>query len=381
MKTTIKTTSIALALTGILASSCEKSLPIVNAGFDAELFRENLKAACDGKTVGYSFAIAQNGKVVKYDAGGAARTQKDGEVGYDYFTRQGTGSCSKTITAFAILQALEGKGMDEKAMLVELLPEWWDIPKANYPLNVALLLQHCAGLTNYGKDYPSIRASLQTPTTGYGKSFYAYSNGNYSICRVLLYCIVKGTQGLKGLTDDAADELVSQFYRTYVRENIFKKAGIPTWSKINVGPWNEGGTIDPESDNRQITLYYNFQQPDLSGVTTWTTYLEAGPGGWYMNSPEMAAVLAAGEQGKLVSDEMMEKMKSELLGFDKSLPGKHGDYPYKNGVWADGQTRGVYTVVMHFPNNVQVAWHSNARKTLLGSPEALIQKAYDQAWR
>ncbi len=382
MKTTLKTATIALALAGALASGCETThLDLVNSGFDAELFRKNLKAATDGKTVGYSFAISQNGKVVKYDAGGLARTEKDGKREYDYLTRQGTGSTSKTITAFAVLQALEAKGKDEHALLVDLLPEWWGIPKENHKLTVAMLLQHYAGLTTFGRDYKAHRSSLQTPTTGYGKAFYKYSNNNYSICRVLLYCIVNGTANLKNLNDEVANEVVSQFYRTYVRQNIFKKAGIPHWSQINVGPWNENGTVDSESGDRRITLYYHFPQPDLPGVTTWTPYLEAGPGGWYMNSPEMAAVLAAGEQKKLVSEGMMKRMKESFMGYDTTRIGKHGTYYCKNGVWADPQTRGIYTVVMHFPNNVQVAWHSNARETKLGSPETLIQKAYDASWR
>src|SRR5690606_7592105 len=136
------------------------------------------------------FAISQNGKIVKYDFGGEARNPKDGEVDYEILTRQGTGSCSKTITAFAILQALEDKGKNEKARLVELLPAWWNIPEENNPLTVALLLQHYAGLQHTGDgDYQAIRATMQQPTTGYGKAAYAYRNGNYSICRVLLYCI------------------------------------------------------------------------------------------------------------------------------------------------------------------------------------------------
>lgn len=381
---TFKSATIALAITAALMSGCETThLDLVNTGFDAELFRKNLKAATDGKTVGYSFAISQDGKVVKFDAGGLARTQKDGELAYEYLTRQGTGSTSKTITAFAVLQALEEKGQDEKARLVDLLPKWWNIPKENHPLTVAMLLQHYAGLTPVGKakNYKSLRESMQIPTTGYGKAFYKYTNNNYSICRVILYCIVNGTAGLNGLSDEAADEVVSQFYRTYVRQNIFKVAGIPTWAQINVGPWNENGPVDSESGDRRITLYYHFPQPDLAGVTTWTTYLEAGPGGWYMNSPEMAAVLAAGEQGKLVSPAMMKRMKENFMGYDGTRDGKHGTYYFKNGVWADSQTRGIYTVVMHFPNNVQVAWHSNARETKLGSPETLIQKAYDASWR
>src|SRR5690606_36942481 len=156
----------------------------------------------------------------KFDAGGLARTQKDGELAYDYFTRQSTGSTSKTVTAFAVLQALEANGKDEKARLVDLLPKWWGIPKENHPLTVAMLLQHYAGLTSVGTDYKSHRASMQIPTTGYGKASYKYSNNNYSICRVLLYCIVNGTAGLNGLNDEVANEVVSQFYRSYVRENI-----------------------------------------------------------------------------------------------------------------------------------------------------------------
>src|SRR5690606_33619530 len=210
MMKTFKTATIALALAGALSSGCETThLDLVNTGFDAELFRKNLKAATDGKTVGYSFAITQNGKIVKYDAGGLARTPKDGALDYNHLTRQGTGSTSKTVTAFAVLQALEAKDNDEDALLVSLLPEWWNIPKENHKLTVAMLLQHYAGLTSFGKDYKSHRVSLQTPTTGYGKAFYKYSNNNYSICRVLLYCIVNGTSGLKNLNDEVANEVVS----------------------------------------------------------------------------------------------------------------------------------------------------------------------------
>ena len=82
---------------------------------------------------------------------------------------------------------------------------------------------------------------------------------------------------------------------------------------------------------------------------------------------------AAGEQGKLVSPAMMKRMKENFMGYDGTRDGKHGTYYYKNGVWADAQTRGIYSVVMHFPNNVQVAWHSNARETKLGWPETLIK--------
>ena len=78
----------------------------MNKGFDAALFAENMRESLDGKTVGWSFAISQNGKIVQYDAGGYARLSTNSpEVKYTYTTRQAIGSCSKTISALALRSA------------------------------------------------------------------------------------------------------------------------------------------------------------------------------------------------------------------------------------------------------------------------------------
>jgi len=74
-------------------------------------------------------------------------------------------------------------------------------------------------------------------------------------------------------------------------------------------------------------------------------------------------------------------MKEKLMGFDGIIAGVHGGYVWKNGAWSDVEDRGIFTVIMHFPNNVQVAWHTNSRKTVIGDPMNVIAKAYDGAWR
>lgn len=385
MKTLLKNSGIILGLTGTLLASCEKPIDtIVNKGFDVELFSKNLKEGFDGKTVGYSFAIAQNGKIVRCDTGGLARKAIDApQAKYLITTRQAQGSCSKTISALALLRALEDKGLDEDAFLADLLPPFWTINPANKEIRVSHLLAHKAGLTYFGNSYADLRKTMATATTGFGdnQSFYDYDNVNYLLCRVLIPCIVHGKESFPWHSNAAADEEMSQAHRTYVREKIFRISGLPNYARINIGPWNEAGAITQKYPDPAMVLYYNYSQPTLNGMMKYTTYLGAGAGGWFMNTPEVVQVSLTAEAGKLVSTQMLKRMKEKLMGFDDKYVGKHGDYFWKNGLWADNQDRGIYTVIMHFPNNVQVAWHTNSRKTKIGDPENVIGKAYDSAWR
>lgn len=385
MKTLLKNSGIILGLTGTLFAACEKPADdFVNKGFDVALFSKNLKKGFNGKTVGFSFAIAQDGKIVKCDTGGLARKVIDvPEAKYLITTRQAQGSCSKTISALALLKALEDKGKNEDAFLADLLPPFWTINAANKKIKVSHLLAHKAGLTYFGNSYEDLRKTMATATTGFGddKSFYKYDNVNYLLCRVLIPCVVHGKETFPWHSNAAADEEMSQAFRTYIREKIFKKAGLPNYARINIGPWNEAGAIGPKYPDPAMVLYYNYSEPLLNGMMKYTTYLEAGAGGWFMNTPEVVQVSMAAEAGKLVSTQMLERMKEKMMGFDGKYAGKHGEYIWKNGIWADNAGRGIYTVIMHFPNNVQVAWHTNSRKTTIGDPEDLIGKAYDDAWR
>jgi CubicO group peptidase (beta-lactamase class C family) len=384
MKQFIPSAALAVCAAGIALAGCSKpSDTIVNKGFDVSLFAKNMRETLNGKTVGWSFAISQNGKIVKYDADGKARLSTNGnEVTYTPTTRQATGSCSKTISALALLGALEAKSDDEDAYLADLLPSSWNIADENRKIKVSHMLAHKAGLTNFGNDYASLRKTMATPTTGFGHHLARkYDNVNFLMCRVLIPCVVNGKQTYANMSDEDADEAVSQAHRSYVREKIFKVAGLPDWQKINIGPWNANGTITEKSPDRQMTMYYNYSKPLLEGIMVYTTYLGAGAGGWFINAPEMAQVLLTAEAGKYVSSGMLERMKDKLMGYDAFIPGKHGSYHWKNGFWFDSEMRGIFTVVMHFPNNVQIAWHTNSIQTDIGDPMIVTGKAYDNAWR
>lgn len=385
MKALLKNSAIILGLTGTLFAGCKKPLDIINKGFDVDLFSKNLTESFEGKTVGYAFAIGKDGKIARYGAGGFARMAIDAP-GKDYLitTRQDIASCSKTITALATLKALEDKSLDEEALLSTFLPTSWKIPEANKGIKIKHLLAHKAGLTKFGGSYADLRKCMETATTGYGDdiSFYDYDNVNYALCRVLIPCIVNGKDAYEGNSDDVTDDKISTFHLNYVREKLFKVAGLPDYADINVGPWNASGPISPKSPDRNMTLHYNFSKPAVNGIGVYSSYLGAGPGGWYMNAAEVAQVLVTAEAGKLVSVEMLKRMKDKLMGFDSKIAGEHGNYFWKNGGWSEkAEGRGLSTYIMHFPNNVQIAWQTNSVQHNIGNAAIAIGKAYDNAWR
>ncbi len=196
--------------------------------FNSALFAQNLMNSFTGKTTGYGFAIAQNGGVVTKISGGDSRRLMDGHHPYLPTTRQGTSDATQTITALAVLKALEAKGLDENTYVWQFLPLNWNIPAANRKITVAHLLSHKSGLKYIGYDYASLRATMQTPTTGYGDAYFKNTAVNYHLCRVLLACIVNGAGWYAVMPDHNADEAVSQFHRNYVRQLIFYPSGVPT---------------------------------------------------------------------------------------------------------------------------------------------------------
>jgi hypothetical protein len=387
MKTLLNNAGVLLGLAGILLAGCEKpDNDIPDAGFDVALFSQNLKKNFEGKTVGYAFAIAQDGKIAEEGHGGLARRGKDAELPYLQTTRQETSTGTQTLTALAILKALENKGLNENAYIWEFLPGSWNIPYANRKITFAHLLMHKSGLKYVGSGFLSLRSCMQTHTTGFGDSDVYYDNNaaNYLLCRILLSAIVNGKGVYEGKPDEVIEDELAQFYRSYVRQHIFKAAGVPDWSKIEPGDWNQNGPVTYKENppDRNATLYYNFSNPSLLGVTFYNSYKWAGTGSWYVNPTEIASTLMAAEAYKIVSPAMLQRMKNKLMGFDAGIKGRHGNYYWKGGTSRDALYRGTHTVIMHFPNNVQVAWNTNSTENNLdGAPEDLITAAYENAWK
>src|SRR5688500_15275885 len=88
----------------VLFTTCEKKeLGLAgNSTFSLDKFEQNIKNTYGPQTTGYSYAISQFDKVVRYGAGGNARLAADGLLAYTPETRQDLYSVTKFVTAVAV---------------------------------------------------------------------------------------------------------------------------------------------------------------------------------------------------------------------------------------------------------------------------------------
>lgn len=368
-------------LIGIIAmtitTGCKKSATdLVNKGFDLDLFNQNLKAAFDDKQVGYSYAISRGGQPLRYHAKGKARLSIDGEKEYTSETRQDIASSAKTVTALAVLKALEENGYSESAKIADFVPAAWNVHADNKNITFEQLLSHKSGLVKFGGELVDLKKTMETPTTGITTNG-VYNNVNYALCRVLVCYIVYNHMLLDN--SNVPDYTIARYFRDYVREYIFKPAKLTHWEKVDFTDWNENASAG--SGSYPFTLYYNFANQSLNGANGGNSFLTSGAGGLFISAYEMAQVLGEAEKGNIVTKEMLQRMKTKMMGFDGVVNGANGGYIWKNGGWDTNDGRGTSTFLVFFPNNVQIMWMTNSRSNSSGNALTAIATAYDASWR
>ena len=368
---------------------------------NVEMMSALFKLVLDQGAVGYSFSIFRNGSQVASGANGEAKLSSNGgQVAYTTQTRQEVASLSKTITAMAVLQALEDAGLDPFEPIIDYLPSYWDIDDTVSNLTFVELLSHHSGLLNVGNwptesEFSNIEASLSIgrsffefgPEDGYAYK-YNYQNVNYAIARYLLAYLVApetmlafedeyefqvnagnpaGTFGVR----EAQEACVQAAYMSYVREVIFAPSGVTT--SIDVFDW------DSTSPN---VRYYNFLDQSIAGLANDDNLLTTGPRGLVMRASETAKIMARLETGDNVSTNVRDWMKLLLMGF---LADQDDDrvFYYKtggNGV-VDAYGRGCSTVLVLCPGNIQVAIHTNSSSNYLGGVSwiEMVEAVYDAA--
>ncbi|MCA9130383.1 MAG: serine hydrolase [Planctomycetales bacterium] len=352
-------------------------------------------------SVGYSFSIFRNGSEVASGAGGNAKLSSNGSlVAYTTQTRQEVASLSKTITAMAVLQALEDVGLDPFEPIVDFLPIYWDIDETISSLTFVELLSHHSGLLNVGSwptesEYGNIEASLSIgrsffefgPEDGYAYQ-YNYQNVNYAVARYLLaylvapetmlefeedydyYVDTENPAGATG-TRDAHEACVQAIYMSYVRDVILVPSGVNT--SIDVFDW------DSTSPN---VRYYNFLAQSIAGLANDDNTLTTGPRGFVMQAKETAQVMARLETGDNVSTNVRDWMKLLLMGFlDDEDAGRVFYYKTGGNGVVDYYGRGCSAVLVLCPGNIQVAIHTNSSSNYLGGASwiEMVEDVYDAA--
>jgi hypothetical protein len=413
-------TGLALTASLLTMTGCEKlanidpmpvgntptntSPPAPNGPGDVKILKFNpmvLKTEIDNflnarNLSGYAYSIFMDGqRVVGAEGrGGLARKAIDGfQRDHSPVVRQEIASCSKYITALAMVRMLDRAGLSLDTDIGAYLPAYMNAIAPVRTISFRQLLSHHSGLVGGISDInitlAEMQQSVQTNNTA-GFDSYQYNNMNFALCRVLLpYVYWKevlnmNAQAITQMESNPSslDTGMANLFLSFVRNDVFKPAGLSAWGLL--------GASDPNNNNP--TLYYNNNAPGGAGANSsaLTALVNLGGMGFDLNAIELAQITSAANDYKIVSEPLMKAIrtgyKGRPLGLNDSQTGLYGEYYYKyggitlntNGLAGDG----LSTMLVDFdcPNaNVQVAVMVNQSDNGVANIN-WIRAAFDKSW-
>lgn len=322
---------------------------------DLNRFAQEISNRLTPFVVGFNYAIAQDGALVRWGAGGARRavTATNGLLAplpFTSWTLNEVASTTKTVTLVAVLRALRQRGISVDSPVSPYLPASWVRDVSMNTVTFRQLLSH--GLQPvpgnslfkpndcdtdfYGCLRDAVAGGMNQPFAG-GNN---YDNIHYTIFRVILPFVLD-PQGMATLFATETDETVlNEQFSARFREaiqSLLATAGVIadfaydpaalaayryTWG---VPPTNESAPTGSEDD-----------------------YLEAGSGGLKMSSREFAQFLSRLEKGLLILPADLATAKA--IGFGGTGPMTIAGASAIGSIWGkNGGAGGTASQAMVFP--------------------------------
>lgn len=302
---------------------------------------------------GYAYLIYQNGRLIAQNGSGYAIAPNDAfpkGVPMSIHTRMQIASCSKPITAVALLHLLEDKQ-------IPLHTKVWDILKNDFKnpgkfvdqITITQLLNHRTGY-NFGYIEPPYRISarqlLSQDIPNPPDAKYRYSNINTALARLVL-------------------EIISgQEYQQYVMDNILTPVGA---EKMTL-------TISAAD---AIYVYNYGESEDIGKPMEIDFSEEAAAYGWYATPVEMMQFLEGVRTNLFLSEEESERMFENRLGWGKKET-SYGDIYAHDGQWVIEGNVGIRTSIGLFPDDVVAVLFINSNGPFF--PGACIRRGMEDLY-
>lgn len=364
--------------------------PATGARFDLDKFEQNIRNAFAGdKATGYAYAINVDGQLKRSGKDGVARRAGDNQnVALDQSPtkRMNIASVTKTITAAAVLKAIQDKkavghpNLTIHSKVDPFLPPAWVRGPGVKELTFRELLSQYSGMNNNGGSTSgeSLQKWIADGVTR-EKDEFKYINANIGIFRVILPYMLANEQtraawNKMAQTDNAGlNASVSAEFRRHVRETIFEPMGIKD--------------ADFKSADPAATLLYNSTN-EVKGYAVGDWLLSGGGGGWFLSAVDLARFLAhLRYNDKILNPTTRQIMNDNRLGWRPpkeygSVQGKHGHYYAHGGglkYGPDDAQVGMSSGIMDYGDGVQAALVINSLGTY-GDKIRILRDAYDNAW-
>ena len=372
-----------LTLTACQKEDVSDDLPIANKIVHIHELAQSIEDQLGPGCVGLQYTISQDGVKKTSNAIGFSRLNVDGgEIGYTIQNRKSVHSMSKTITAAAMIHALNKFNVDLNASISPYFPERWNLNVLVNGITFKQLMSHISGLRGIRDSLHEMKAYLEAGNFSFkgaindGKLGERYANVNYTLMRLLIPMVdpelnatLNSQYNIGG--DAAFDVLAATSYIEYVRENIL----IANEISDDVAPliW----------DNPAINTYhYNYENQSAEGYIHTNQTLFTGAGGWYMNTEEYSAFLAFLLHGEIPGINL-EDMINGHLGFFTGTRLDEEIYRHNGASGFDPDGRGGRADWIHFPETdvtVVIQINSANNDFTVDQSANMIVQAYKDAY-
>lgn len=346
--------------------------------FNMDKFEENIRTMLRGQTTGYVYALNQNGQLKKSGDTGFARIQMDGGVQQSPSRRMNIASLTKTITAVAVLQLLERRGLSIDSTITPWLPADWTLGPNVDTLRFRDLLTHRTGFNSANSNFnntlsfSALRDSVETGVVN--PTVSSYLNMNFALFRVIIPALWKGLSGSPSIGEINATS-ASFFYRLYIQQEIFDKIGA-----MNVD------CVNPPSQDPTLFYTANISSPGVD-YGNWT--MICGGGGFYLSAIDLANFMAnIRYNNTILSESNRQIMDANYLGWREGnarMFGTKGEYFNHGGaITMNGPTGGssgnMLGLIVKYPNNVEAVLMTNSDIANGSTMRQILTTAYDNAW-
>jgi CubicO group peptidase (beta-lactamase class C family) len=318
---------------------------------DFDRFAQEIEQRLEPYVVGYGYAIANNGAVVRKGAGGARRVPQPtnsltAPFAFTPMTVNETASTTKTVTAVAVARALEREHLTLDDRVDPYLPAEWIRGPGMTTVTFRQLLAH-SGLKHPPGNICSTDpyACLEQAVALGMTAPPGYNNVHYTIFRVILPFVTDKAAMTELFAEEPDAETRNEVFSAAFRDEV---VGMLTTAGVSVD------FAYPLS--KDVAWRYTWGTPPTNEyfpATDELHYLEAGSGGLKMNAVDYVRFLSSFEHSHFLSPAGTQALKDDRLGFDdrsKSFVGTGGVGPLyeKSGGSGGGASRS-----MIFPGDVQ----------------------------
>ncbi|MGE3507666.1 MAG: serine hydrolase [Vicinamibacterales bacterium] len=287
--------------------------------FDTRRMARKIEDQLAGNVVGYQFAIYAGDALSASGSGGAAVLSPLKPMTADH--RLTTASMTKTITAVALMRALEvvnaegadytqsPQGLSVESPIAPWLPRWWARGPHVGEMSFRHLLTHTSGLRTAvpGENedlYESLRLTIAAGSTDDNWQKEVYDNNNFSLLRVIIPYLLYGAtlDGANLPAGESAGRYTARLYYNFVRDQVLGRVGLQNVSLCPQGP-------------HETNAYYDLvDKSSIMDPSFDWHLLRVGSGHWFMSSRELAKFIAGLRYGRVVSLASVQQMMDLGLG-------------------------------------------------------------------